>query len=492
MKSRLALLPQWDPAEINKLGLPIRRVESDSRRILPGDVFLACRGEFSDGRDFIPAALVNAAAGVIWHETDGFEWNPEWVVPHLGVPYLRERAGMVAAHVYGYPSRDMTVIGITGTNGKTSISHWLAQAFSLLGHKAALLGTVGNGFYGELTQATHTTPDPVMVQQKLVEYRRQGASVVSMEVSSHGLDQGRVNGVTFTSAIFTNLTRDHLDYHGSMEAYGEAKKQLFHWEGLKHAVINVDDPFGEELVAGIDLSLTQVVTYGLEKGDVRPKALAATLDGLFITVITPWGEADIRTALLGRFNAANLLACLATLCVNGVPLADAVAVMSRVQPARGRMQRIGGGNEPLIVVDYAHTPDALEKALTTLSDIRWSDSRLFCVFGCGGDRDPGKRPMMGAIAEQLADVAVLTSDNPRTEAPEAIIDNVLKGMTHPAYVEVDRERAIHWAVSQAKAGDIVLIAGKGHEEYQDIRGVKKPFSDFRVAEQALVAWSKQS
>ncbi|OBU87783.1 UDP-N-acetylmuramoyl-L-alanyl-D-glutamate--2,6-diaminopimelate ligase [Chromobacterium subtsugae] len=493
MKSRLIALPDWDPAALNQLGLTIKRVEADSRRVLPGDVFLACRGEFADGRDFIAAALEKGAAAVLWDDADGFAWNPAWQVPNLAVPNLRERAGIVAAHVLGEPARDLTVVGITGTNGKTSISHWLAQAFSLLGRKAALIGTVGNGFYGQLTETTHTTPDPVTVQQKLAEYRRQGAHVVTMEVSSHGLDQFRVNGVAFATAVFTNLTRDHLDYHGSMQAYGESKKKLFFWEGLKQAVINADDAFGRQLAAEIDPKITQVVTYGLEQGDVRPLALAATLEGLQMTVTTPWGVTDVRTGLVGRFNAANLLACLATLCVNGVSLQDAAAVMARIQPARGRMQSIGGTHEPLVVIDYAHTPDALEKALATLGEIRPAGGRLFCVFGCGGDRDPGKRPMMGAIAEKHADVAVLTSDNPRSEDPQAIIRDVLAGMDAArAHVEADREAAIHWAVSQAKVGDVVLIAGKGHEEYQDVAGAKRPFSDFRVAEEALTAWGQQA
>ncbi|WP_246210712.1 UDP-N-acetylmuramoyl-L-alanyl-D-glutamate--2,6-diaminopimelate ligase [Vogesella oryzae] len=470
------------------LGVAMSRVETDSRRVLPGDLFLACRGEYTDGRDFIPAALAKGAAAVLWDSADGFSWNPAWQVPNLPVPDLRANAGIVAAHVYGQPSRDMAVIGITGTNGKTSISHWLAQAYALLGEKAALIGTVGNGFYGELTETTHTTPDPVTVQQKLAEYRRQGASVVSMEVSSHGLDQFRVNGVTFRSAVFTNLTRDHLDYHGSMEEYSASKAKLFHWQGLQHAIINADDAFGRTLAAGIDSSKTRVITYGLEQGDVRPLSLAANLDGLQLAVTTPWGDAVIKSPLLGRFNAANMLACLAVLCVNGVALEDAARVLGKIQPARGRMQRIGSSLEPLVVVDYAHTPDALDKALATLAEIRPAGSKLFCVFGCGGDRDKGKRPLMGGIAERIADVAVVTSDNPRSEDPQAIINDILAGMQAPGHIEIDRAAAIHWAVLQARVGDVILIAGKGHEEYQDIAGVKHPFSDFRVAEDALTAW----
>ncbi|GGY09281.1 UDP-N-acetylmuramoyl-L-alanyl-D-glutamate--2,6-diaminopimelate ligase [Paludibacterium paludis] len=488
MKSRKTSLPDWDPAQLETLGA-IRRVEVDSRRILPGDVFLAFPGGQTDGRDFIPMALEKGAVGVLWDPAGGFAWNASWNVPNLAVPALRERSGEIAGRVLGYPGRDMVMIGITGTNGKTSLSHWLAQAFSLLGQKAALIGTVGSGFYGELASSTHTTPDPVVIQQKLAEYRRQGAHVVTMEVSSHALDQGRANGVPFSTALFTNLTRDHLDYHGTMEAYGESKARLFHWEGLRHAVIYVDDAFGADLATRLDPSV-DVVRYGLDGGDVRPLNLSATLDGLAMRVTTPWGEADIRSSLLGRFNASNLLACLSALCVNGVALEEAVRVLAMIQPARGRMQRIGGAHEPLVVIDYAHTPDSLEKALETLAEIRPAGSRLFCVFGCGGDRDAGKRPMMGEIASRLADVPVVTSDNPRSERPETIIGEILAGMPGSPVVEADRGEAIHRAIREARAGDIVLIAGKGHEEYQDINGVKRPFSDFRVAEDALTEWGR--
>lgn len=490
MFSRLSPLPDWNPANLQNLGVAIRRVESDSRRVLPGDVFLAFRGEYADGRDYISMALANGAVAVLWDPADDFVWKPEWTVANMPVPDLRARAGIVAGYVANNPSQTLRVIGITGTNGKTSISHWLAQAFSLLGQKAALIGTVGNGFYGELTETTHTTPDPVTVQHKLAEYRRQGAHVVTMEVSSHGLDQARVNGVAFHTALFTNLTRDHLDYHGTMEAYGAAKEKLFHWMGLQNAVINVDDAFGRAMAERLDRSQVRVITYGLEQGDVRPLSLVNSLDGLQLRVATPWGETDIRSGLLGRFNASNLLACLAALCASGVDLAIAAQVLGKIQPARGRMQRIGGAHEPLVVVDYSHTPDSLEKALSTLAEIRPQGSKLFCVFGCGGDRDRGKRPIMGGIAERIADVTVLTSDNPRSEDPQAIIDDVLAGMQQHGQVMADREAAIHWAVEQARAGDIILIAGKGHEEYQDINGVKRPFSDFRVAEEALTEWGK--
>lgn len=492
MISQMTPLSVWDMGQLNALLAPEAQVVSDSRRVQPGDVFLAFRGEYADGRDYIAAALERGAAAVLWDSADGFAWPAQWAAtPNLAVPELRARAGVIASHALGHPSQAMTVIGITGTNGKTSISHWLAQAFSLLGHKAALLGTVGNGFIGQLTAATHTTPDPVTVQHKLAEYRAEGAQVVAMEVSSHGLDQFRVNGVAFATAVFTNLTRDHLDYHGDMAAYGASKARLFHWQGLRHAVINVDDPFGRELVASLAGSGVQVFSYGLDGGNITVSQLEASLAGLRLSVRTPWGEGRIESPLLGRFNAANLLASLGALCANGVALADACAALGRIAPARGRMQHLGGGALPLVVVDYAHTPDALDKALATLADVRPAGGRLYAVFGCGGDRDPGKRPQMGGIAQARADVAVVTSDNPRSEAPEAIIADILAGMSAPGHVDADRARAIDWAIAQAQAGDVVLIAGKGHEEYQDIAGVKQPFSDFAVAEAALSRWSRQ-
>ena len=493
MKSRLTPIKSWGPIDLTQLGHPVKRLEADSRRIRPGDVFLAYPGLHVDGRDHIHNALMSGAAAVLWDDTDGFIWNPRWQAPNLPVEHLRDRIGILAAQIYAHPSRTLRVIGITGTNGKTSVSHWLAQAFSLLGQKTAMIGTLGNGFYGELTETNHTTPDPLFIQQELAKYRRQGAHVVSMEVSSHSLDQGRVNGVDFVTAVLTNLTHDHLDYHGSMKAYGEAKKKLFFWEGLKYAVINIDDDFGRQLVTEIDTTETQVVTYGLEQGDVRPLTLAATRDGLELKVATSWGITNVRASLMGRFNAENLLACLATLCVNGVSLHNAATILSEIQPARGRMQRVSGPHEPLVVVDYAHTPDALRKALLALSEIIPAGGRLLCVFGCGGDRDPGKRPMMGAIVAKMADLGVLTSDNPRTEDPQAILHDVLAGMDMTrTHVEVDREAAIHWAVRQASVCDVVLVAGKGHEEYQDIAGVKHPFSDFRVIADALIAWGKRA
>ncbi|MDQ5886824.1 MAG: UDP-N-acetylmuramoyl-L-alanyl-D-glutamate--2,6-diaminopimelate ligase, partial [Pseudomonadota bacterium] len=312
----------FDFHELNKLGVVIRRVVTDSRKVLPGDVFLACRGEYLDGRNFIAQAITAGAAAVLW-EQDDFSWNPEWQVPHLAVPGLRWLAGPIAAHVLGEPSRQMPVIGVTGTNGKTSITHWLAQALSALGRSTAVIGTVGNGFWGQLEATTHTTPDPVSVQQNLAAFRAQGAQCVAIEVSSHGLDQGRVNGTHFEVAVFTNLTRDHLDYHGDMESYGEAKAKLFAWPALKTAVINGDDEFGRTLLAQTRHAGVSSWSYGLQQGDIHCRELQINQDGINMLVATPAGEIRIGSQLLGEFNAYNLLAALGVLLSLDVPLADA-------------------------------------------------------------------------------------------------------------------------------------------------------------------------
>ncbi|MEW9899404.1 UDP-N-acetylmuramoyl-L-alanyl-D-glutamate--2,6-diaminopimelate ligase [Chitinivorax sp. PXF-14] len=473
---------------LEQLGVPLGRVVADSRQIKPGDVFLACMGEYTDGRNYIPQALEAGAAGVLWDAADGFDWKAEWAVPNLPVPELRLRAGEVASLVNGEPSKHMTVIGVTGTNGKTSITTWLSHALSALGRKTAVIGTVGNGFPGQLEVATHTTPDAVSLQARLATYRELGAQAIAMEVSSHGLDQGRVAGVAFDVAVFTNLTRDHLDYHGDMEAYGAAKAKLFAWPGLKAAVINLDDAFGARLAADCRARGVAVLGYGLKAGELHCRELRVDEQGIHMSVATPQGEARIGSGLLGLFNAANLLAALGALLAAGVALDDAARALGSIEAAPGRMQRLGGAAQPLVVVDYAHTPDALEKALSTLRDIVPAGCKLYCVFGCGGDRDPGKRPLMGGIAGRLADVAVVTSDNPRTEDPDKIIEQVVAGMGPGQRTLADRAAAIAWAVDEAQAGDIVLIAGKGHEDYQDVQGVKRPFSD---VDQSLAALAKR-
>lgn len=481
-------LPQLDWQAIDAVAAG-HRVVVDSRQIQPGDVFMAFRGEFADGRKYISDAVSAGAAAVLW-EAEGFRWEDAWPVPNVAIPHLRAQAGIVASHLLGDPSQDLWVAGITGTNGKTSISSWLAQAFTALGGKGGVLGTIGNGFPGALEASTHTTLDPVGLQGWFRRLADEGATHVALEVSSHGLDQARAHGVAFDCAVFTNLTRDHLDYHETMEAYGDAKARLFEWEGLEHAVINCEDEFGRRLLA--ESHAKTVWSYGLNEGDIRAKRLDVSLDGIRIEVITPLGEAEIVSPMIGRFNASNLLACLGVLLASGASLDAAVKALATVSPAPGRMQRVGGGTKALVIVDYAHTPDALEKALQAVRAAMSRKGRLYCVFGCGGNRDRGKRALMGEIACNLADSVVITSDNPRNEAPQAIIKDIVAGVAgvpgtgRANYaIESDRARAIADAVEMANAGDVVLIAGKGHENYQEIKGERHHFDDVEEASKAL-------
>lgn len=478
------------PHILKRLGLVPAELVNDSRKALPGMVFAAYPGEARDGRDFIAQAVAQRVDGVLW-EADHYLWDPALATPNAGVVDLKARIGEIAAYVYGEPSRALHMVGVTGTNGKTSVAHWVAQAFAQQGRKTAIIGTAGNGFPGTLMPALNTTPDAIELQQRLAFYLQQGATACAMEVSSHGLVQGRANGTAFNVAVLTNLTRDHLDYHGDMVSYAAAKAQLFNWPGLASVVLNLDDPFGQQLEQSI--RSTRVAGYGFQRGAVVGEKLRLSQTGLHLRAHTDWGDAEIDAPLLGRFNAANLLAVLTTLLVSDVKLDDACQALAHVQPPPGRMQTLGGNAHPLVVVDYAHTPDALEKVLATLREIV-SGGRLICVFGCGGNRDSGKRPLMGNAATQGADEVWVTSDNPRNEDPRCIIDDILAGVsgTKPdglSHVEPDRARAIFEAIGQAHQGDVVLIAGKGHEDYQEVAGERLPFSDVAVAKKALEAWT---
>ena len=479
---------QFDFNLLDALPLEVTHLANDSRQVKAGDTFLAYPGMRLDGRHFIPQAVANGANAILW-EPQNYRWNPAWQVPNLPVPLLRDKAGALAAEVYGQPSRHLCVIGITGTNGKTSCSHWLAQALGQAGRPTAIIGTLGNGFPEQLESSPNTTPDPIVLQQSLKRYLRDGAQCVAMEVSSHALDQGRVNGMHFEIALFTNLSRDHLDYHGDMKRYAAAKSALFTWPALRHAVLNSDDPYAHELRQKAEAQGAKVIGYGFDAGEVRGSNLRVGPQGLAFDVTTPWGEARVESAVLGRFNAHNLLAVLATLLAGGVTFEQAIISVQHIQPVPGRMQQIRQPGKPLVVVDYAHTPDALEKVLITLREItgesKASGSRLICVFGCGGQRDKGKRPLMGDVASRLADAVVVTSDNPRNEESRAIIDDIVSGMTANYHVLEDRAAAIDYAIRHAQPEDVVLIAGKGHEEYQEIKGVKLPFSDIEVVARAL-------
>lgn len=450
----------------------IESLTLDSRTVTAGSLFLAVPGLQRDGREYIHGALAHGAAAVVY-DSDGFEYAPEHPLV-LGVPGLRAKLGWVADRFYGAPSKRLKVVGVTGTNGKTTTTHLLAQVLDRLEPRCGLIGTLGSGFPDKLDPSLHTTPDALSVHRLLSQLAADGARVVSMEVSSHALDQGRVAGVAFDIAVFTNLTRDHLDYHGDMDAYAAAKARLFDFPELRGAVINADDRFGRELIARTQ-ARCPVLSYGLASGDVRAERVETDAKGIRLRVQTPQGAGEIKSPLLGRFNAANLLAVLAVLLMTGLTLPEAVAALSHAAPVTGRMERFGSATQPLVVVDYAHTPDALEKALQALRE--HTAGKLVCVFGCGGDRDRGKRPLMGAIAEQLADIVFVTNDNPRHEDPMAIINEIVSGMQAVPHAVPDRVRAIRLALAECRAGDTLLVAGKGHEDYQQIGDTRRPYSD---------------
>jgi UDP-N-acetylmuramoyl-L-alanyl-D-glutamate--2,6-diaminopimelate ligase len=425
--------------------LHIKRLATDSRHVYRGDTFVAYPGETQDGRRYIAQAIARGASSVLW-EKRGFQWNTEWRVSNVGVPQLRAR------------------------------------------------GTLGYGLRRTLHPLANTTPDAVWLHAQLANFLRRGARAVSMEVSSIGLDQDRVAGVEFDAALFTNLTRDHLDYHRTMQRYRRAKLNLFECESLKHAIVNLDDDFGAELAHKVRRRGLAVIGYGFgsRNRDARRVArvcggnLAVGAAGMQFDVRSPWGRATIKSPLIGRHNASNLLGSLATLLASDIRLKDAVATLGKLKPVPGRMQKLGGGRLPLVVIDYAHTPDALEQVLKSLREVAaGTDARIICVFGCGGDRDRGKRPLMGAVASRFAHRVVITSDNPRSEDPRKIIADIRKGMHGDYEVEPERRRAIALALREARRGDIVLVAGKGHETYQEIDGVRRPFSDVAVARAAL-------
>jgi UDP-N-acetylmuramoyl-L-alanyl-D-glutamate--2,6-diaminopimelate ligase len=486
---RLSALLQGFAAIAAEADREIGGLATDSRRVARGDLFLACAGSRTHGARYIEDAMRSGAAAVAYEAgTDvdpGAGGRDPAAVPLIGVAGLGHQLGNIAARFYGDPSRDMMVVGITGTNGKTSCSHYLAQSLIRDGAPCGVIGTLGYGAYGALHPGSHTTPEAVTLQGELAALRAAGIKRVVMEVSSHALEQERTQGVAFDGAIFTNLTRDHLDYHGDLTAYAQAKRKLFLVPGLCYAAINHDDDFGRELLANLARP-TVAVRYGLgdevRRADggryVHGAVVRRDLAGMELQISSSWSEGRLRTALLGQFNASNLLAVLSMLLLMELPLADALARLANLRAVPGRMERFGGGgSQPLVIVDYAHTPDALKQVLQTLRP--HCAGRLWCVFGCGGDRDRGKRPLMGAAAERYADRVVVTSDNPRHEDPQAIIDQILAGIGRAGAADrvPDRAQALRLAVAEARPGDVVLVAGKGHEDYQQIGDQRLPFSD---------------
>ena len=487
--------------QLAREGAVIDRLVSDSRRAGPGAAFFAWPGERADGRAHIGDAVARGAAAVLW-DPEGFGWPEGWRVPHAPVPALRGQAGYLADAFHGRPSQDLWVCGVTGTNGKTSCSQWVAAALAACGERAAVIGTLGAGMAGEpLEETGHTTPDALEVHRRLAGFRGAGAQVVAMEVSSHALAQERVNGVRFRCALFTNLSHDHLDYHGSMQAYAEAKARLFAMPGLEVAVLNLDDVVGVQLARRLQGSGIRTIGYSLAEGAVAPgsvdEAVVATqvslgAEATELTLACAGAVVPLRFAHPGRFSASNALGVLGCLLARGLAPAEAAARVAALPAVPGRMQRLGGQGEPLVVIDYAHTPDALENVLRALRPVAEArGGRLAVVFGAGGDRDPSKRAAMGEAASRGADRVVLTSDNPRSEDPDAILAAIAAGVGRSGDVgralciERDRARAIERSVAEAAVGDVVVIAGKGHEEWQEVAGRRLPFSDATAARAAL-------
>jgi UDP-N-acetylmuramoyl-L-alanyl-D-glutamate--2,6-diaminopimelate ligase len=471
--------------------LRINGLVMDSRDVKPGHAFVAIAGFGAHGLRFVDQARAAGAVAIL------FEAPAPQDVPApddaIAVPDLRARLGELADHFHGRVTEAMTVVGVTGTNGKTSTVQLLAQAWTLRDTRCGTIGTLGAGLYGQVTPTGFTTPLVLKLHDLLAEMHEAGAQAVAMEVSSHALDQGRVDGVHFDVGVFTNLTRDHLDYHGDMDTYGAAKARLFTWPGLKAAAINLDDDYGRGLHALVPASVRAVglSSRGAAEATLRADALRLDGAGIAFDLVGANQTHAVRSPLLGRFNVDNLLAVAGALYALGDEPAQIAATLSQLQPIHGRMNRLGGDvgmdgrSRPLVVIDYAHTPDALEQALQSLR--AHAQARVICVFGCGGERDRGKRPQMAAIAEANADLVIVTDDNPRAEDGDRIVADILAGFTRAdaAIVQRDRAAAIARAIGEAGPNDIVLIAGKGHEPYQEINGVQHPFDDTEVARTQL-------
>jgi UDP-N-acetylmuramyl-tripeptide synthetase len=480
-------------------------LHTDSRKISSGDGFIAWPGAATDGRQYVAKSLLAGAAAVlVEHEgLQAFAFDDERIASYAG---LKAASGLIAAEYFAQPSIALDVIAITGTNGKTSTAWWLAQAINVLRahslsndehsaqYSCGLVGTLGIGTPGNMTSTGLTTPDPVMLQSELTRLRDAGATACAMEASSIGIAEHRMAGIQIRVAVFTNFTQDHLDYHGSMEAYWRAKRALFEWQGLQAAVINVDDRQGQELVALCKQRGLQVITTSQQSQETSLYAspVVYASQGMRFEVYQGSDKVSVSCPVVGDYNAANLLGVIGALRALGVSLADAARAIAQCTAVPGRMELIGGDHQPLAVVDYAHTPDALAKAVDALRPVsNTRGGKLWCVFGCGGNRDASKRPLM-AQAAQAADQIIVTSDNPRYEKAEDITAQIIAGLTQPAKATLvlARAQAIAHAVAHARASDVLLIAGKGHEDYQEIAGVKHPFSDRAEAQAALMNWQE--
>jgi UDP-N-acetylmuramoyl-L-alanyl-D-glutamate--2,6-diaminopimelate ligase len=468
--------------------IPVSGIASDSRLVGEGYLFLACKGLRSHGIDHIEQVITAGASAIAWDASTTDSPGDVAGVAMIGVENLARHLGEIANRYYGRPSDNMNVIGITGTNGKTTVAWLIAQCLQKLEHKCAYLGTLGSGVVELEGGEGMTTPAAVELHERLASFVAVGAEAAAIEVSSHALSQGRVDAVKFESVLFTNLTRDHLDYHKSMQDYFESKARLFLEWSAENRIINLDSEFGAELAARCGQNVVTVSTKFNQVANGRPyvfvRSVVANDNGSKIGFASSWGDGQFDLPLPGDFNVANAVIVLALLLNQGVFVADACAALAGTDAPPGRMQRVVTDGVA-VFVDYAHTPSAVEAALHALR--AHCRGRLWCVFGCGGDRDAGKRPLMGKLAERLADKVVITSDNPRDESPQEIIDDVLAGLVKPesAVVIEDRAAAIAWAISQARESDVVLIAGKGHEKYQQIGAERRRFSDYAVALAAL-------
>ncbi len=484
----------------------IKGLAMDSREVFAGCLFFACRSvnQHEHGSTHIDAAIAAGAvaiavdinpgelSGELFTEQRRSSANDR-VIPLFLIEQLDQKLGLIADRFYRHPSQDLNVIGITGTNGKTSCAQFLAQCLQVAERKCGLIGTLGAGLWGQLNTSRFTTPLALGLQNILSDIRDAGATHAVMEVSSHALQQGRANGVDFNIAILTNLTRDHLDYHGDMESYARAKKKLFEVDSLQWIILNTDDSFGRQLLREIPRHATKVV-YGLQRERMAHHAYFVSaeiqrldLHGMRFRVTTSWGDGVVESKLLGRFNINNLLAVLAALLCLGMSIDEAISHIQQLEPPAGRMEKFSAKDDskPLVVVDYSHTPDALEQVLMTLRE--HCAGEMWLVFGCGGDRDVGKRPQMGAIAEKFATRVIVTEDNPRTEDQQQITDDILRGFVHPknAIVLHDRKKAILMAINQAAVNDIVLVAGKGHENYQLVGDLRISYSDRKMVASIL-------
>ena len=478
--------------------IAVTGVTQDSRRVCDNDVFIAVPGATAHGLQFAEQAVGSGASVVLWDAADNrcedLTAALDQAVICLQVEGLLQKTGEIASRFYGHPSHELYLVGITGTDGKTSVSHYLAQCLNTDASPCGVLGTLGNGLIDSLEKTGLTTASAVQVQRSLASLLEQGAASAAMEVSSHGLDQGRVDGVAFDTAVFTNLSQDHLDYHKTMESYFEAKAKLFATEGLKSAVINLDDEFGRALAQKFRHRLA-VFGYSTspDAGSLEPyadfvvhaRSIEAAEHGFDINVVTPKGSGYFSLNLLGEFNVSNSLAVLATLLLNNVDFDEALKRLQALKPVAGRMELIASKDMPTVIVDYAHTPQGVTAACAA-ARLHFG-GELWCVFGCGGDRDREKRPLMARAAERVADHVVVTSDNPRHEDPEAIIQQIIGGFSRPASVNsfVDRREAIAYAVTQATAEDVILLAGKGHESCQIIGDRYSGFDDRDVARALL-------